>query len=57
MKICKTCKFFRSYADIYYDDLEPYDIGECHQKNIYPVPSENCGVHWESSCENWEAEE
>lgn len=58
MKTCKTCKFFASYADIYNDDeYEPYDLGECRQKNIYPIPSDDCGIGWEDSCEHWSSED
>jgi hypothetical protein len=53
MNTCKSCEYFYSYEDIYEDNLEPYDIGECHIDNVYPVPSDKCGVKWEDSCENY----
>ena len=50
---CKTCKHFWSYEIIYEDPLEPYDVGECH-RGKYPWPSDQCGITWENSCNNWE---
>ena len=54
---CKTCKYFISYEDIYEDPLEPYDIGECHVENKYPISSELCGITWKDNCDKWEPKE
>ena len=52
---CGFCKHFVSYAVIYEDPLEDYEIGECHVDIIYPVPSEKCGIGYDDdACENWE---
>ncbi len=51
---CGTCNYFNSYAAIYYDDLEPYDMGECHHAIEGIPPSDQCGISIEDSCENWE---
>ena len=55
-KTCGTCKYWNSYAAIYFDDLEPHDCGECHEGE-YPYPSEKCGISFDNdACENWEQE-
>lgn len=56
-KKCGSCKYWKSYAAIYFDDLESHDCGECHVNNVYPVPSEKCGIIYDNNaCENWEQE-
>ena len=52
-QICKTCKHFKSYCEIYEDALEPHDIGDCY-KGDYPFPPDKRGLQWEDSCEGWE---
>ena len=57
MTTCKTCKYFRSYYEIYdFDEFESRDIGECH-KGDYPYPPDKCGIDYEDSCGDWENEE
>jgi hypothetical protein len=54
-KKCGDCKHWYSYASIYFDELEPYDCGECHVNSTYPIPSEKCGLSSDSKCcEKWE---
>ena len=31
---CLSCKHFRSYADTYFDELEPSDLGTCPIQDI-----------------------
>ena len=46
---CSWCKYFRSYQDIYDDDLEPWNFGEC-SKDGKTVE----GVDYDNSCPQFE---
>lgn len=51
---CGSCEHYLSYACIYEDDLEPYDVGECH-KGAYPYPTDQCGIcEDDEKCNDWE---
>lgn len=30
---CSNCKFFKSFKDAYFDDMEPDDVGFCRNGN------------------------
>lgn len=36
LKSCLYCKHFRSFEDIYWDDLEPWEIGWCYHPDMPP---------------------
>jgi len=52
-KSCLRCIHFRSFEDIYEDDLEPFEIGWCYHPDSpsYEIASD------EVSCDKFEKEE